>query len=102
MRPLSFDLNRQVTLVVGANRGIGHDLALALAATCARAVAAVPQRDQAPRDLEAVELELGDVGAIHAALDQVRPTNLVNNAGVDSNSDFERYGRARSGEFAPT
>jgi NAD(P)-dependent dehydrogenase (short-subunit alcohol dehydrogenase family) len=83
--PVSFDLDGQVALVTGAGRGIGHDLALALAAAGARAVAGV--RGRRPAGLEAVELDLRDVGSIRAAIDEVRPTILVNNAGVGTNQD---------------
>jgi NAD(P)-dependent dehydrogenase (short-subunit alcohol dehydrogenase family) len=79
------DLDGQVALVTGAARGIGRDLALALAAAGARAVAGV--RGRRPAGLEAVELDLRDIGSIRAAIDAVRPTILVNNAGVGTNHD---------------
>jgi NAD(P)-dependent dehydrogenase (short-subunit alcohol dehydrogenase family) len=81
------DLDGQVALVTGAGRGIGHDLALALAAAGARAVAGIRKRGEAPGGLEAVELDLRDVESIRAAIDEVRPTILVNNAGVGTNHD---------------
>jgi NAD(P)-dependent dehydrogenase (short-subunit alcohol dehydrogenase family) len=87
MEPVSFDLDGQVALVTGAGRGIGQDVALALADAGARAVAGVRPRGQGPRRLEAVELDLRDVDSIRAAIDEVRPTILVNNAGVGTNHD---------------
>jgi NAD(P)-dependent dehydrogenase (short-subunit alcohol dehydrogenase family) len=87
MEPVSFDLDGQVALVTGAGRGIGQDVALALADAGARAVAGVRRRGQGPRRLEAVELDLRDVDSIRAAIDEVRPTILVNNAGVGTNHD---------------
>jgi NAD(P)-dependent dehydrogenase (short-subunit alcohol dehydrogenase family) len=87
MEPFSFQLDGQVALVTGASRGIGHDLALALAQAGARAVAGVRKGGQAPRSLDAIELDLRDVGSIRAAIDKLRPTILVNNAGVGTNHD---------------
>jgi NAD(P)-dependent dehydrogenase (short-subunit alcohol dehydrogenase family) len=87
MEPVRFDLDGQVALVTGAGGGIGHDLALALAAAGARTVAGVRRRGQGPGGLEAVELDLREGDAIRAAVDKVRPTILVNNAGVGTNHD---------------
>jgi NAD(P)-dependent dehydrogenase (short-subunit alcohol dehydrogenase family) len=87
MEPVSFDLDGQVALVTGASRGIGHHLALALATAGARTVAGVRERGRAPGGLEAVELDLRDVASIRTAIDTVRPTILVNNAGVGTNHD---------------
>jgi NAD(P)-dependent dehydrogenase (short-subunit alcohol dehydrogenase family) len=72
---------------MGAGRGIGHDLALALATAGSRTVAGVRLRGQGPGGLEAVELDLREGGSIRAAIDKVRPTILVNNAGVGTNHD---------------
>jgi NAD(P)-dependent dehydrogenase (short-subunit alcohol dehydrogenase family) len=80
-------LDGQVALVTGASRGIGHDLALALADAGARVVAGVRRRGGEPEGLEGVDMNLRDVGSIRAAVDMVRPTILVNNAGVGTNHD---------------
>jgi NAD(P)-dependent dehydrogenase (short-subunit alcohol dehydrogenase family) len=87
MEPISFDLRGQLALVTGASRGIGHDLALALAAAGARTVAGIRRRSDARSGLEAVELDMRDLGSIRAAIDKVRPSILVNNAGVGTNHD---------------
>jgi NAD(P)-dependent dehydrogenase (short-subunit alcohol dehydrogenase family) len=73
--------------VTGASRGIGHDLALAFAEARARTVAGIRERGDAPAGLEAVELDLRDIASIRAAINEVRPTILVNNAGVGTNHD---------------
>ena len=80
-------LDGQVALVTGASRGIGHALTLALADAGARAVAGVRTPSDAPAGLEAVALDLRDVASVRAAVDQVSPTILVNNAGVGTNHD---------------
>jgi NAD(P)-dependent dehydrogenase (short-subunit alcohol dehydrogenase family) len=87
MEPVRFDLDGQVALVTGAGRGIGHDLALALAAAGARSVAGVRRRGRGPGGLEAVELDLREGDSMRAAVDQVRPRILVNNAGLGTNPD---------------
>jgi NAD(P)-dependent dehydrogenase (short-subunit alcohol dehydrogenase family) len=80
-----FDLDGQVALVTGASRGLGRELALACAAAGANVVAGVRRRDDAPAGLDAVELELRDLESIRRAMDEVRPTILVNSAGVGTN-----------------
>jgi NAD(P)-dependent dehydrogenase (short-subunit alcohol dehydrogenase family) len=82
---LVFQLDGQVALVTGANRGLGHDLALALRDAGAAVVAGVRDRSAAP--VEAVELDLRDLPSIRRAVDEVRPDILVNNAGVGTNHD---------------
>jgi NAD(P)-dependent dehydrogenase (short-subunit alcohol dehydrogenase family) len=85
----SFDLNGDVALVTGAARGIGHDLALALAGAGATVVSGVRGED-APT--ESVQIDLADVASIRAAVDEVvsrhgRLDILVNNAGLGTNHD---------------
>ena len=98
----SFDLRDRVALVTGASRGIGHDLALALAHAGARVAAAARSQadlqelvaDIAAEGGEAdpVELDLRDPDSIDAAIEQTvarfgRIDVLVNNAGLGTNHD---------------
>lgn len=80
-------LGGQVALVTGARRGIGRELALALADAGPRTVIGVREPSEAPDGLEAIDLDLRDLGSIRAAIDQLRPTILVNNAGIGTNHD---------------
>jgi NAD(P)-dependent dehydrogenase (short-subunit alcohol dehydrogenase family) len=85
----SFDLNGDVALVTGAARGIGHDLALALAGAGATVVSGVRGED-APT--ESVQIDLADVASIRTAVNEVvsrhgRLDILVNNAGLGTNHD---------------
>jgi NAD(P)-dependent dehydrogenase (short-subunit alcohol dehydrogenase family) len=82
-----FDLDGYVALVTGASRGIGHDLALALAHAGARTVAGVRRRAEAPDGVDAVELDLRDLASVRGAIDEVRPDILVNSAGLGTNHD---------------
>lgn len=99
-----FRLDDQVALVTGASRGIGWDLAKALASAGARvAVAArdLSSLEQLVSEIEdeggsalAVELDVRDVGQIGSAFGQVRGhfgslDVLVNNAGLGSNQPAE-------------
>jgi 2-deoxy-D-gluconate 3-dehydrogenase len=97
-----FDLQNQVALVTGASRGIGHDLALALAnagATVvvgARDLAALEQvvsqiQAEGGQALE-VALDMRQLDSIYAAAEQTvrhfgRIDILVNNAGLGFNHD---------------
>jgi NAD(P)-dependent dehydrogenase (short-subunit alcohol dehydrogenase family) len=89
MEQPSFDLSGQVALVTGANRGLGHDIALCLAGAGATVVSGV-RGDDAPT--ESVNLDLRGVSSIRAAVDEVVTRHgkldvLVNNAGLGTNHD---------------
>jgi NAD(P)-dependent dehydrogenase (short-subunit alcohol dehydrogenase family) len=85
----SFDLTGQIALVTGANRGLGHDIALALEGAGATVVSGV-RGDDAPT--ERVKLDVRDVTSIRSAVDDVVARHgkldvLVNNAGLGTNHD---------------
>ena len=97
-----FDLDGHVALVTGASRGIGRDVAKAMAHAGARVVATA-RTDGALRSLVdeigaaggeaiSIRLDVKDVAAIDTAVDQVvdafgQLDVLVNNAGVGTNHD---------------
>lgn len=97
-----FSLNGQIALITGASRGIGHDVALAMANAGARV--AVGARDMEAlnslvRKIEeeggqalALELDMRDINNIQQVVEQTvshfgRIDILVNNAGVGANHD---------------
>lgn len=89
MEQPSFDLTGRIALVTGASRGIGHDVALALAGAGATVVSGIRGGD-APT--ESVTIDLRDIGSIRSAVDTVverhgRIDVLVNNAGLGTNHD---------------
>jgi NAD(P)-dependent dehydrogenase (short-subunit alcohol dehydrogenase family) len=95
-----FDLTGQVALVSGAGRGIGHDLARALAACGATVLGGVRDPETAPIEWAApgggrvvpLRLDVTDVAATRAAIDSAVLDHghidiLVNNAGLGANHD---------------
>jgi len=94
-----FDLTGQVALVTGAGRGIGRDVARALAASGALVLVGVRDPDAdvswtAPDGgrVEALQLDVTDVPGIRAAVDSAAAAHgridiLVNNAGLGANHD---------------
>jgi NAD(P)-dependent dehydrogenase (short-subunit alcohol dehydrogenase family) len=100
MQRPDFDLSGQLALVTGAGRGIGSDLARALAACGAHVLAGV--RDPYATDVgwtapgggrvEPLRLDVTDVGGTREAVDAAVATYgridiLVNNAGLGANHD---------------
>lgn len=97
-----FDLAGRVALVTGASRGIGRDLAKALAHAGARVVIGARTRDDLHSlvadiqaeggEAHAVSLDVRDRAAIDGAVEKVmevfgRLDILVNNAGLGTNHD---------------
>jgi NAD(P)-dependent dehydrogenase (short-subunit alcohol dehydrogenase family) len=85
----SFDLTGQTALVTGASRGIGHDLAEALAHAGAHVLAGVrSETDLEGAGIEPVELDVRDRTSVEAAVERAgRLDILVNNAGLGTNHD---------------
>ena len=97
MQP-DFSIAGQRALVTGASRGIGHDLALALAGAGAEVLAGVRRLEdgaelaQASARITPFLLDVTDVAATRAAIDAEAAANgpisiLVNNAGLGFNHD---------------
>jgi len=102
MHPLDLGLTGHVALVTGASRGIGHDLALSLAAAGATVAAGVRSPDDGERlaaqaatdgvDVRPVVLDVTRSESIDAAVTEVLGWEghldvLVNNAGLGANHD---------------
>jgi NAD(P)-dependent dehydrogenase (short-subunit alcohol dehydrogenase family) len=89
----SFDLDGHVALVTGASRGIGHDLALALAHAGAQVVAgarSIPELEE--EGIHPVELDVRERRSVDAAVASAierfgKLDVLVNNAGLGTNHD---------------
>jgi NAD(P)-dependent dehydrogenase (short-subunit alcohol dehydrogenase family) len=89
----SFDLDGHVALVTGASRGIGHDLALALAHAGAQVVAgarSIPELEE--EGIHPLELDVRDRRSVDAAVASAierfgKLDVLVNNAGLGTNHD---------------
>ena len=85
----SFDLTGQVALVTGASRGIGRDLARAVAHAGATVLAGArsPTEFEEQR-IEPIELDVRDRASIDAAVAHAGKLDiLVNNAGLGTNHD---------------
>jgi NAD(P)-dependent dehydrogenase (short-subunit alcohol dehydrogenase family) len=97
-----FSLTGRIAMVTGASRGIGRDLARAMAAAGATVAVAARRIDDATRVAEEirteggtampVEMDLRSVGSIEDAVSEVeadygRLDILVNNAGLGTNHD---------------
>jgi NAD(P)-dependent dehydrogenase (short-subunit alcohol dehydrogenase family) len=85
----SFDLTGQVALVTGASRGIGYDLARALAHAGAKVLAGVRSHTEFEHEsIEPIELDVRDRASIDAAVAHAGKLDiLVNNAGLGTNHD---------------
>jgi NAD(P)-dependent dehydrogenase (short-subunit alcohol dehydrogenase family) len=93
-----FDLTGRLALVTGTSRGMGPDLAVALADAGATVLAGVRRRaDLPPRLAEdgrirPLELDVTDIGGTRAAIDRAVAEHgaidiLVNNAGIGAEHD---------------
>ena len=89
----SFDLDGHVALVTGASRGIGHDLALALAHAGAQVVAGARSIVEFEEEgIHPVELDVRERRSVDAAVASAierfgKLDVLVNNAGLGTNHD---------------
>jgi 2-deoxy-D-gluconate 3-dehydrogenase len=90
----SFDLDGHVALVTGASRGIGHDLALALAHAGAQVVAGARSiaEFEDEEGIHTVELDVRERRSVDAAVASAierfgKLDVLVNNAGLGTNHD---------------
>jgi NAD(P)-dependent dehydrogenase (short-subunit alcohol dehydrogenase family) len=89
----SFDLDGHVALVTGASRGIGHDLALALAHAGAQVVAGARSIAEFEEEgIHPVELDVRERRSVDAAVASAierfgKLDVLVNNAGLGTNHD---------------
>jgi NAD(P)-dependent dehydrogenase (short-subunit alcohol dehydrogenase family) len=88
-----FDLDGQVALVTGASRGIGHDLAEAIANAGAEVIAGARTKAEFEHErIHQVELDVRDRDSVEAAVAEAterfgKLDVLVNNAGLGTNHD---------------
>ena len=89
----SFDLTGQAALITGASRGIGHDLARALAHAGADVLAGVRSPTEFEEEnIDTVQLDVRDRDSVDAAVNEAVSGHgkldiLVNNAGLGTNHD---------------
>jgi NAD(P)-dependent dehydrogenase (short-subunit alcohol dehydrogenase family) len=88
-----FDLDGQVALVTGASRGIGHDLAEAIANAGAEVIAGARTKAEFEHErIHQVELDVRDRDSVEATVAEAierfgKLDVLVNNAGLGTNHD---------------
>jgi NAD(P)-dependent dehydrogenase (short-subunit alcohol dehydrogenase family) len=84
---LNFSLEGRVAMVTGANKGLGHDLTLALAGAGAHVIAAARNPDQLSDVLAAIDADGGEATAVRLDLTDLASIDAAVAAGV------ERFGK---------